>query len=54
MSISNINAYDLITTEELKDINSTGYLLRHKKTGAKNTRLYLKRMLQSLPLMLTF
>ena len=35
MSISNINAYDLISTEELKDINSTGYLLRHKKTGAR-------------------
>ena len=35
MNSLNINAYDLISTEELKDINSKGYLLKHKKTGAR-------------------
>ncbi len=35
MDTHNITAYELISTEDLKDINSKGYLLRHKKTGAR-------------------
>ncbi len=33
--LGNLLAYDLIGEEELKDINSLGLLLKHKKTGAK-------------------
>ncbi|MGB8455115.1 MAG: insulinase family protein [Anaerocolumna sp.] len=33
--LGNITAYDLINEEDLKDINSLGLLLRHKKTGAR-------------------
>ena len=35
MNSLNINAYELISTEDLSDINSKGYLLKHKKTGAR-------------------
>ena len=35
MEIKNCNAYELIEKQELKDLNSTGYLLRHKKTKAR-------------------
>ena len=35
MNIANIPAYELVLDEELGDINSRGYLLRHKKTGAR-------------------
>lgn len=35
MKISNIPAYELIKEENIKDLNSQGYLLKHKKTGAK-------------------
>lgn len=35
MNLENCEAYELIETTELKDINSVGYLLRHKKSGAR-------------------
>ena len=35
MSIFNLNAYDVIRTEELSDLKSKGYLLKHKKSGAR-------------------
>ena len=35
MKIENIPAYEIVTQENLTDIHSTGYLLRHKKTGAR-------------------
>lgn len=35
MNQDRISAYDIIKEENLKDIRSTGYLLRHKKTGAR-------------------
>ena len=28
-------AYDLIREEELPDLNSVGYILKHKKSGAR-------------------
>ena len=30
-----IDAYDLVKEEALTDLNSVGYMLKHKKTGAK-------------------
>ena len=35
MDFKDIKTYELIKTEELKDIASTGYLLKHKKSGAR-------------------
>ena len=35
MNKEKITAYELLKEEELKDIHSTGYLLRHRKTGAR-------------------
>lgn len=35
MNLENCKAYELIETTKLDDIQSTGYLLRHKKSGAK-------------------
>ena len=35
MSLKNLAAYELILEKKLKDIDSTGYLLKHKKTGAR-------------------
>ena len=35
MKIENIPAYEIVKQENLTDILSTGYLLRHKKTGAR-------------------
>lgn len=35
MNLENCKAYELIETKTLDDIQSTGYLLRHKKSGAK-------------------
>ena len=35
MQISNLSAYELIKEQKLNDINSEGYLLRHKKSGAR-------------------
>ncbi|MCR5673241.1 MAG: insulinase family protein, partial [Lachnospiraceae bacterium] len=35
MDISRIPAYEKVATEYIDDIKSTGYLLKHKKTGAR-------------------
>ena len=35
MNAEKLTAYELIKKEELPDINSTGYLLRHNKTKAR-------------------
>lgn len=35
MSITDLQAYELIQQETLTDIRSEGYLLRHKKSGAR-------------------
>lgn len=35
MNFSGLTAYELVKEEELKDIHSQGYLLRHKKSGAR-------------------
>lgn len=35
MKIEEVSAYEIIEKREIRDINSTGYLCRHKKTGAK-------------------
>lgn len=35
MDITRIPAYELISQEEIKEVNSTGYLLQHKKTHAR-------------------
>ena len=35
MQFSNLDAYELIKEEQLNDINSEGYILRHKKSGAR-------------------
>lgn len=35
MNLENCKAYELIEKKNLKDIQSVGYLLRHKKSGAK-------------------
>lgn len=35
MNLENCKAYELIETTKLNDIQSVGYLLRHKKSGAK-------------------
>lgn len=35
MQFSNSEAYELIKEQQLNDINSEGYLLRHKKSGAR-------------------
>ena len=35
MKKENISAYEIVKEENLPDIHSTGYLLRHKKTGAR-------------------
>ena len=35
MNVEKLTAYELIKKEELPDINSTGYLLRHNKTKAR-------------------
>lgn len=35
MSLHNIETYDLIEEVSLDDINSKGYILKHKKTGAR-------------------
>lgn len=35
MSIYDLNAYDVIQAEDLSDIKSKGYLLKHKKSGAR-------------------
>ncbi|MDE7062258.1 MAG: insulinase family protein, partial [Lachnospiraceae bacterium] len=35
MNLAELNAYELISGEELGDIHAKGYLLRHKKSGAR-------------------
>ena len=35
MNTSELKAYELVSTTDLKDIKSTGYILKHKKTGAR-------------------
>ena len=35
MKIEGLSAYERITQEDLTDIHSKGYILRHKKTGAR-------------------
>ena len=35
MQLTKLNAYELIKEQQLNDINSKGYLLRHKKSGAR-------------------
>lgn len=35
MNILNCKAYELLQKEEINELDSTGYLLRHKKTGAR-------------------
>ena len=35
MNKENLTAYEVVTEENLTDIHSTGWLLRHKKTGAR-------------------
>lgn len=35
MSIFDLNAYEVILTEDLSDLKSKGYLLKHKKSGAR-------------------
>lgn len=35
MNISNCKAYELVEKKEISELKSTGYLLRHKKTGAR-------------------
>ncbi len=35
MSFYGLEAYELLEEQELKDINSKGYILRHKKSGAR-------------------
>ncbi len=37
--IKALNTYEIIEAREIKDLNSYGYLLRHKKTGARVTLL---------------
>ena len=35
MSITELTAYEVIEKREIKDINSMGYILKHKKSGAR-------------------
>lgn len=35
MKKENLTAYEVVRQENLSDIHSAGWLLRHKKTGAK-------------------
>lgn len=35
MNLADLQAYELIREEDLKDIHARGYLLRHKKSGAR-------------------
>ena len=35
MSIYDLNAYEVLQTEELSDLKSKGTLLKHKKSGAR-------------------
>ena len=35
MSIENLTAYEIVEDREIRDLNSRGVILRHKKTGAR-------------------
>ena len=35
MSIYDLNAYEVLQTEDLSDLKSKGTLLKHKKSGAR-------------------
>ena len=35
IDLTKITAYEFIKKEEIHELNSTGYLLRHRKTGAR-------------------
>ncbi len=35
MNLQDLNAYELVSKTDIGDIKSTGYVLRHKKTGAR-------------------
>ena len=35
MKIQDLSAYEIIKEQKLEDLNSKGYLLRHKKSGAR-------------------
>ena len=35
MNLDRLTAYELLQEKNLKDLKSEGYLLRHKKTGAR-------------------
>lgn len=35
MKMEQIPAYELVTEQEIPDIHSMGYLLKHKKSGAR-------------------
>lgn len=35
MSLKNVKGYELVSAQDIKDINSKGYILKHKKTGAR-------------------
>ena len=35
MNPNHLKAYEVLKEEELQDIHSKGWLLRHKKTGAR-------------------
>lgn len=37
MNKDNLTAYEVVTEEELTDIHSRGWLLRHKKTGDRKS-----------------
>jgi len=37
--IENLNAYEIIEKRKISDLNSDGYILKHKKTGASITLL---------------
>lgn len=37
MKLSELKAYELLEEKKLTDMNSTGYILRHKKSGARIT-----------------
>lgn len=35
MSVKDLNQYELVQEKDLKDLKSKGYLLKHKKSGAR-------------------
>ena len=35
MNLKNLSAYEIIEEREISDVKSMGYILRHKKSGAR-------------------